>query len=420
MMHILEHIRFRPEQKLFDEIFERYGLHDILSHYEEAGALEDHYDFVLGTQLRLTPILSPKLCSVLDEVRRALSFEQKIDLFVSPDAGVNAFAMYSIGEGRPHVLSLTSGLVERMTDDELRFVMGHEIGHLFYRHDRALQVIDALQPDPETGESPMPPMLAARLDTWNRLGELSSDRAGLAAIDGRLEPSVATFFKLSSGLGPEHLCFDVQAILSQFEDLKKAERKQFLSVFSHPVIPIRVKALQLYGQAGGRNASAERLAEVDAEVEAIARIMEFEVTKPLEVQARDFLLAGGLLAAQTDAEEINDEQWNLLLEWLLPLCSDPEAEVERVRTIPEARDLLVSSASWLHDNAGEERYALFRQLAHMVALDGLLSSGEQQFMQGVAEMLGIPSKVATDTVYEVLAGYLQSKTATRRRKLAAS
>ena len=417
MAHLLDHIRFRPEQQLLDDIFERYGLHDILRHHEESGALEDRYDFVLSTQLRLTPILSPKLCALLDEVRESLAFDEKIDLFVSPDAAVNAFAMFSIGEGRPHVLSLTSGLVERMTDDELRFVMGHEIGHLFFRHDRALQVIEALTPDPESKSTPMPPMLSSRLDTWNRLAELSSDRAGLAAVGGRLEPSVATFFKLSSGLGPEHLHFDLQAILAQFEDLQKAERKQFLSVFSHPVIPIRVKALQLYGQAGARNATTEQLAKVDDEVAAIARIMEFEVTKPLEVHARDFLLAGGLLAAHSDSDEVGDEQWNVLLQWLLPLCADPEAEVERVTSIGEAEGMLEASAAWLHDNAGEERYLLFRQLAHMVALDGLLSSGEQQFMRSVAEMLGIPPKVATDTLYDVLAGYLQSKASRRRRSL---
>ncbi len=277
--------------------------------------------------------------------------------------------------------------------------------------------MEALRPDPEAQSSPMPPMLAARLDTWGRLGELSSDRAGLAAVNGRLEPSVATFFKLSSGLGPEHLHFDLKAILSQFEDLQKAERKQFLSVFSHPVIPIRVKALQLYGQVGARKASRKNLAKLDEEVAAIARIMEFEVTKPLEVQARDFLLAGGLLAAHADKDEIADDQWDMLLQWLLPLCADPEAEASRIETFTEAQEILNNSTAWLHANAGQERFGLFRQLAHMVALDGLLSSGEQVFMQKVAEMLGIPPKVAKDMLYDVLASYLQSKATRRRRSL---
>ncbi len=413
---LLDRIRFQPEKTLFDEIFERYGLEDILRHHAESGAIADSYDFILSTQLRLTPILAPRLCSLLAEVRERLAFADPVDLFVAADASVNAFAMYSLGEGRPHVLSLTSGLVERMTDDELRFVFGHEIGHLAYRHDKAGQVFQALRPDPQTGANPMPPMLAARLDTWSRIAELSSDRAGLAAVGGGLEPSVATFFKLASGLGPEHLKFDIHAILQQLEDLQKAERRQFLSVFSHPVIPIRVKALQIYGEAGGKDAPADKLAAVDDQVAAIARLMEFEVTKPLDVHARDFLLAGGLLAAHADKDDIAEDQWAMLLEWLLPLCADPEAEVAKVVSFDQARELLATSTAWLRDNAGEERFALFRQLAHMVAIDGHLSSGEQQFMRQVAEMLGIPAKGAVDTLYDVLSGYLQTK-ATRRSPL---
>lgn len=413
---LLAKIRFRSEKALSEEIFERYGLADLLRHHEESGALADTYDFILSTQLRLTPILSPRLCSLAEEVRQSLQFDQPVDLFVSPDAAVNAAAMYSLGEGRPHVLSLTSGLVERMTDDELRFVLGHEMGHLAYRHDRGSLVFQALVPDPQTGADPMPPMLAVRLDAWGRLAELSSDRAGIAAVGGRLEPAVSTFFKLASGLGPEHLRFDLQAILKQLEDLQKGGRRKFLGVFSHPVIPIRVKALQLYGEGGGRDATAEQLAEIDHQVSSLSRLMEFEVTKPLDVHARDFLLSGGLLAANSDQFEISDDQWDMLLSWLLPLCADPEAETSRVSSIEDATAMLDSNTAWLRENAGEERFALYRQLAHMVAVDGNLATGEQSFMKSVAEKLGIPGKAAVDTLYEVLSGYLQTKS-TRRTSL---
>jgi hypothetical protein len=410
MPHALDNIRFAPEKQLIEELFDRFGLEGIISHFEETGGVTPLCDYVLGTQLRLTPILAPRLCGILSEVKGKLRFEDAVDLFVGENAVVNAAAIQSTGSELPHVVSLTSGLVERMDDDELRFVLGHELGHLHFRHYRARLARRAIGDD-DDGDSKMPPLLARRLETWERLAELSADRAGAAAVSGRLEPVVSAFFKIASGLGPEHLRFDIGAFLEQLADLRKLERRELLWRFSHPVTPIRVRALQLYGEAGGEGAAPEALEKVNAEVKELARLMEYEVTKPVDVQARDFLLAGGLLAAYSDGKDITEDQWQLLVLLLLPLSANPEDEMARIKTPEEARALLDRSTAWLRENAGKERYDLFRQLAHMVAIDGNLHAGEQSYMIGVAESLGIPAKAANETLYEVLAGYLQTQAA---------
>jgi len=313
---------------------------------------------------------------------------------------------------------MTSGMVERMTDDELRFALGHELGHLHYRHYRARLVYRAVGED-EDGDPRLPPLLAARLESWVRLAELSADRAGFAAVEGKLDTIVSAFFKIASALGPEHLRFDIDAFLSQLEDLRQMKRREVLAKFSHPITPVRVRALQLFGEAVGRSPEGDvgKLDAVNAEVQEIARLLDYEVTEPLEVHARDFLIAGGLLAAYADDEEVTGEQWKLLVQLLVPLTSDPEARLEQVESREEAEAMVTENAGWLRENAGEERFTLFRHLAHMVAVDGRLHPGEAEFMIKIAALLDIPVKAATETVHEVLAGYLQTKAEMRPRLL---
>ena len=74
-------------------------------------------------------------------------------------------------------------------------------------------------------ESRLPPLLERRLETWDRLAELSADRAGYAAVEGNLNAIVSAFFKMASGLGPAHLRYDIDAFLSQLEELQRELQK---------------------------------------------------------------------------------------------------------------------------------------------------------------------------------------------------
>ena len=134
---ILPTIRFSPERELIEQLFERFGLAALIDHFIDVGSLSDMHDLVLASQLRVTAVVSPRLHGLLAEVQAALGFADPIELFVGQDAQINAGAIHALRAGRPHLLSLTSALVERMDDDELRFVLGHEVGHLAFEHYRA-------------------------------------------------------------------------------------------------------------------------------------------------------------------------------------------------------------------------------------------------------------------------------------------
>ena len=244
MSSVLDPIRFGPERDLIGSLFDRFGLDVVIDHFVESGGVRSMYDAVLASELRLTRMIAPRLMDLLDAAREKLAFDEPLEMFVGQNPQVNAAAMHRMSGDEPHVLSLTSALVERMTDAELSFVLGHELGHLAYRHYRA-RLADAAFGRSAGGESKAPPLLLRRLESWDRMAEISADRAGFCAVDGNLEVAVSAFFKLQSGLGPEHLRFDIAAILEQLESLQKASRRELFAEFSHPATPIRVRALQL-------------------------------------------------------------------------------------------------------------------------------------------------------------------------------
>ena len=51
------------------------------------------------------------------------------------------------------------------------------------------------------------------------------------------------------------------------------------------------------------------------------------------------------------------------------------------------------------------------QCERTISVDGVLTPGEKQFLVEAARLLGIPAKVAQETMYEVVAGYLQAQAA---------
>jgi uncharacterized tellurite resistance protein B-like protein len=402
---LLEGIRFHPEARLIDDLFGRFHLDDFIRQFRDSGKLTSFRDHLLGGHLRLTPVLAPRLCSLLDEVRKTLGFREAIDLFVHQDPSINAFAIPSREPGLPHAVVFTSATVERMTDDELRFVMGHELAHVCFGHDRPRLALEAVGTD-ERGNSRMPVLLQKRLGCWDRLAELSADRAGLIAVRGNLSCVVSAFFKLASGLGPEHLRFDIRAFLDQLAELQKLKRRDLLHVYSHPATPIRVRALQIFLEAGGEAMSEKKRARVEKDVEELARLMDFEVSEPLDVQALNFLVSGGLLAAHADGG-FSEIEYQILVNEILPLASDPEARIAEILDAAEAWKVMETSASWLRENSGEQRYLILQALANLVAGDGVLDEGEKEFMKKAGEDLGIPAQAVSEMLYATLTGHLK-------------
>ena len=199
-----------------------------------------------GHSIKITKPLLKDLYGLCQEVKDRLGFEEPVDFYVTGDSTVNAFSVSSAEEGKPHIVNLNSSLVTLMTEDELRFVIGHELGHLINR-DSSLQrlIMFVFPPDNTT-----PPMtLQYKIRLHNQLAELVADRYGYMAV-GKVEACVTAFFKMASGLDLAKMNVSMEALLEDnSRHLDYFLKDKGLNRASHPVKPIRVQALSLIAGA---------------------------------------------------------------------------------------------------------------------------------------------------------------------------
>jgi len=167
--------------------------------------------------VRVGPTQFPRIHELYQEVRHTLDVDDEYPLFVSQTPIVNAGAY---GMREPFII-LNSGTTKLLDDDELAFVLAHEVGHIesdhvLYRTMTVLLIQLAQMGFPIVG-------LAARavlvgLLEWYRKSELSSDRAGLLGIQ---DPRVAmqAMLKMAGGGSSDEM--DLDAFIAQAEEYRE-------------------------------------------------------------------------------------------------------------------------------------------------------------------------------------------------------
>ncbi|HWP36952.1 MAG TPA: M48 family metallopeptidase [Gemmatimonadales bacterium] len=148
--------------------------------------------------VRVGPTQFPTLHNLMVEAAATMDWPEPPELYVTQTPLVNAGA---VGVDRPFIV-LNSGAVSLLDTDELRVLIGHELGHVMSGHSLYRTVLILLL---ELGFQNLPflagiallPIKLALLE-WYRKSELSSDRAGLLASQDATA-SMRVFLKLAGG-----------------------------------------------------------------------------------------------------------------------------------------------------------------------------------------------------------------------------
>lgn len=153
----------------------------------------------LGSAVRVDERQFPALHYLLRDAARVLDTDDVPEMFVRADPTLNAV---TIGLDKP-IIVLNSGLVDLLQEDELRFVVGHELGHALSGHAvyrtllmRLINMTGVLNSIPLGGLGVR--AIIAALYEWQRKSELSADRAGLLTTQ---DPAAAirTHMQMASG-----------------------------------------------------------------------------------------------------------------------------------------------------------------------------------------------------------------------------
>jgi len=172
----------------------------------------------------------------------------------------------------PHFLVIHSGLLELYEGrpKEMRFILGHELGHLKCGHLRAqrvgwtifrqLEKIDNVL-IPAGSQQVLPTLGLGCLFSWCREAEISADRAGLLCCQDVVVAQQALMRLLhglkfdSPWLNPQHKDFDPARVVAEFEKWENepfVKFHLFLKRFgsSHPFVPQRIAAIHSWYGTG--------------------------------------------------------------------------------------------------------------------------------------------------------------------------
>jgi Zn-dependent protease with chaperone function len=151
-----------------------------------------HHRALLSQAQRVTSRDTPALAALVAETGARLRVEP-VHVFVAAGDELNA---YTFGLSSPKVVVLYSALMKRMDADEIRFILGHEMGHIRLGHTELNSLVGGM------AGIPSPPLAGVLLTMaflwWNRACEYSADRAGLLAC-GKLHKAISALVKLAAG-----------------------------------------------------------------------------------------------------------------------------------------------------------------------------------------------------------------------------
>ena len=290
-----------------------------------------------GESLKVTEKVTPYLYKLFNGIKERLGMERPIDFFVVSNNEVNAYARLAkpTDPNTPLTIVVYSATIELLTEAELTYVIGHEIGHLM-DENLILQNIFSF----EFPDSNIPIPLMYKYYFWRQLSELFADRYGYLAVKD-LNACISAQFKLKSGLKLDKMEVDMSAFMEYNKEvLQHYISGQALNLISgpyarmHPVSPIRVEALNLFANATTEKELNDGMQQL---VEIIGRL---NIDNNMGKSYMEFVASAGLLLAQADGTITRDET-----EVILNYMSETQ----------------LFPKDYLYEMAGKDCYAIFNR-----------------------------------------------------------
>jgi Zn-dependent protease with chaperone function len=187
----------------------------------------------VASHVRVGPSQYPMLDQLRNECAEVLDLTRVPNIYVARDPDAVARTR---GIDEPFIV-LSTGLVEALDTDALRFVIGHEMGHVLSGHAVLLTL----------GVIGLRAVIAA-LHEWQRKSELSCDRAGLLAGQ---DPQAALRAHLYMAGATDLTQIDIPSFLAQAKEYEEIEdiRDSVIKLLAvegqtHPFSVVRASQLQ--------------------------------------------------------------------------------------------------------------------------------------------------------------------------------
>lgn len=209
-----------------------------------------------GSHLKVTPDNYPKIYEYLQYACQILDVKKIPELYIQWGYNINAC---TVGSENP-IIVLESGLIDLCDDDEIMFVLGHELGHVKSNHmlyHMMAQVINYIIDAIPFGNIAAAPIQYA-LYYWNRMSEFTADRAGLLCCQNK-EAAIRSFMKMSGMPMSQFKEMNFSTFIQQARDFKQLDYEGLNKIIklisiadsSHPWTVMRAAELLNWVNQGG-------------------------------------------------------------------------------------------------------------------------------------------------------------------------
>jgi Zn-dependent protease with chaperone function len=192
---------------------------------------------LLAQARQVTPETVPELLPVIRANVARLQVEP-VNIFIVPSRQLNA---YTFGMDSPKAIVLYSSLFKVMDQDEIQFILGHEMGHVKLGHTWLNTLVGGMAGIPSSLSAAAIMELAFRW--WNRACEYSADRAGVLACS-KPNKAISALVKFETGAAAltqaglqtaiQHIDQDDDDFMHNLEEL----------IASHPMIAKRIEEIR--------------------------------------------------------------------------------------------------------------------------------------------------------------------------------
>jgi uncharacterized tellurite resistance protein B-like protein len=393
-----DQVRSVQDLELFEQLLEDSTVQEVnkvLARKEEQGPLGTRRR-LLATAVRLSRGMALNLHKMADNCRERLGLDIPLELYVYASPQLNA-ACVKPEDGRLFIL-FSSSIIEGFSDNELQFVIGHELGHYNYGH-HDIPIGHILR-----GHSkPVSPRLALDLSSWSRYAEVSADRAGAYCSD-TLETVAHALFKLASGITGSQVSFNLKEFLSQLDEMQLAADDPGQSAptedwFStHPFSPLRVRALQLFYESEWMDAKGFKAADLELGIQGLMSLMEpsYLEGRTDTAEAMRRLLFSSAIAIMDANDGVNDDEKALFEKFFGAHSLDEKLNIEKtIRILDDRIEQANESASLA------QRMQVVRDLCSISRADGHVHPKECALLRDIAKKLGIGEFFVNRTLEEL-------------------
>lgn len=211
------------------------------------------YGINMASSIRLSENQLPEIYNRLPPICERLGIEIP-ELYLRYDANANA---QTFGDTRVYI-TVTSGLLDMMSTEELDAVLAHECGHILCRHVLYHSIVHYIKEGLDIlgilGVLTLP--LKCAIYRWYRMSELSADRAACLVASPEMVASVMC--RLSGG--PKSITRNINLDLwakqaDEYENILNEnlwnKTLQIMAVIwqSHPLPAVRVREIRKWAQS---------------------------------------------------------------------------------------------------------------------------------------------------------------------------